>query len=108
MPKPLRFYIAGVVTLSAFALGVATLVFPADSRIALGFNANLFALPTSLEILLGVAFWTILTLIASALPVRLPLGTQQAVAMAPMLAAITLGGPAVGGWVAVLGSTEMR
>jgi putative nucleotidyltransferase with HDIG domain len=57
---------------------------------------------------MGVAFWTGLTLVASALPVRLPLGTQQAVAMAPVLAAISLGGPAVGGWVAALGSTEMR
>ena len=28
--------------------------------------------------------------------------------MAPVLAAITLGGPAVGGWVAALGSTEIR
>jgi putative nucleotidyltransferase with HDIG domain len=28
--------------------------------------------------------------------------------MAPVLAAITLGGPAVGGWVAALGSTEVR
>ena len=33
MPQPLRIYIAGVVTLSAIALGVATLVFPADPRI---------------------------------------------------------------------------
>ena len=28
--------------------------------------------------------------------------------MAPIIAAMTLGGPAVGGWVAVIGSTEMR
>jgi putative nucleotidyltransferase with HDIG domain len=49
-----------------------------------------------------------LTLTASALPITLPLGTQQAVAMAPVLAALSLGGPAVGGWVAALGTTEMR
>ena len=28
--------------------------------------------------------------------------------MAPIVAAMTLGGPAVGGWVAALGTTEMR
>ena len=28
--------------------------------------------------------------------------------MAPIVAAIVLGGPAVGGWVAALGTTEMR
>ena len=32
MPRSLKLYIAGVVTLSAFALLVATLVFPAESR----------------------------------------------------------------------------
>ena len=92
MPQPLRIYIAGVVTLSAIALGVATLVFPADPRIGAGFELNG---SSTLGVLLGVIFWTVLTLIASALPVTLPLGTQQAVAMAPFLAALTLGVPAV-------------
>ena len=57
---------------------------------------------------LGIAFWTLLTLVASALPVELPRGTQQAVALAPLVAAMALGGPAVGGWVAAIGTTEMR
>jgi putative nucleotidyltransferase with HDIG domain len=108
MPRSLKLYIAGVVTLSAIALVVATLVFPAERQIALGVSGLIGLPPSTSEILLGIAFWTVLTLIASALPVRLPLGTQQAVAMAPVLAAITLGGPAVGGWVAALGSTEIR
>ncbi len=60
------------------------------------------------EIAWASSFWTVLTLVASALPVKLPLGTQQAVAMAPVLAALTLGGPAVGGWVAAIGTTEVR
>lgn len=105
MPRALRIYIAGVVTLSALALGVATFVFPANPRIALGLNVGE---SQTIQILFGVAFWTLLTLIASALPVTLPRGTQQAVSMAPLLAAVVLGGPAVGGWVAALGSTEMR
>ncbi|MGH2475079.1 MAG: hypothetical protein ACRDIL_07420, partial [Candidatus Limnocylindrales bacterium] len=64
--------------------------------------------PTSAEILLGITFWTILALIGSAYPVQQPRGSQQAVAIAPIMAAVFLGGPAVGGWVAALGTTEMR
>ena len=115
MPRSLRVYIAGVVTLSALAPGVATLWFGADPRIALtmspadlpGFDAVRLE-PTQLQLFGGIAFWTLLTLVASALPVRLPLGSHQAVAMAPIVAAMSLGGPAVGGWVAAIGTTEMR
>ena len=57
---------------------------------------------------MGVAFWTILTLVGSAFPVQLPRGTHQAVAVAPIMASMFLGGPAVGGWVAAIGTTEMR
>ena len=106
MPRTLKLYIAGVVTAGAFALGIATLLFPADPRVAIDLGGRGQA--GGFEILLGIGFWTVLTLIASALPVKLPQGTQQAVSMAPVLAALTLGGPAVGGWVAALGSTEMR
>ncbi len=107
MPKSLRLYIAGVVVLSAVALVAATLVFPADERIALDLGLS-GPSADEIQILLGVAFWTILTLITSALPVRLPLGSHHAVSMAPVIAAMTLGGPAVGGWVAGIGTTEMR
>ncbi len=105
MPQSLKAYVTGVVTLSALALVVATLVFPAGPGIALGASGPV---PTISEIWLGVAFWIVLTLIASALPVKLPMGTHQAVAMAPLIAAMSLGGPAVAGWVAALGSTEAR
>jgi HD-GYP domain-containing protein (c-di-GMP phosphodiesterase class II) len=107
MPRSLKLYIAGVVVLSALALVAATLVFPADPRIALKVDLG-NPTPSGLEIALGIGFWTILTLITSALPVRLPLGSHQAVAMAPVIAAMTLGGPAVGAWVAGIGTTEMR
>jgi putative nucleotidyltransferase with HDIG domain len=110
MPQSLKAYIAGVVTLSAIALGVATFAFPATDfpAIAIDFNLSPGGSTGQLNILVGVLFWTGLTLVASALPVRLPRGTQQGVALAPVIAALTLGGPAVGGWVAALGSTEMR
>src|SRR3954463_7622036 len=105
MSTPLRAYIVGVVTLSAVALLVATFVFPADMAIQVPI------LPTpnqDVEVLVGLAFWVVMTLVASALPVRLPPGAQQGLAMAPIVAAMSLGGPAVAGWVAAIGTTEMR
>ncbi len=114
MPRSLRVYIAGVVTLSAIALVVATLLFPRGSAnrptmspVVPGSRAYLSS-PRSFRSSLGIVFWTVLTLVASALPVRLPLGSHQAVAMAPIVAAMALGGPAVGGWVAAIGTTEIR
>ncbi len=56
----------------------------------------------------GVAFWCVITLVASALPVRMPRGTMVGVSIAPIIAATALGGPAAGGWVAAIGTTEMR
>ena len=96
--------------MSAFALVVATFVFPVDPRIALRLSSGEGPItnPTNIELALGVGFWTMLTLVASALPVKLPRGTQQAVAIAPLVAAMALGGPAVGGWVAAIGVTEVR
>jgi putative nucleotidyltransferase with HDIG domain len=112
MPRSLKLYITAVVTLSAVALVVATLVFPVDKyaqkialTLPLGGSA---AAPTQFEILLGIAYWTFLTLLTSALPVKLPLGTHAAVSMAPLVAAMALGGPAVAGWVAAIGTTELR
>src|SRR6476659_4744059 len=115
MPRNLKLYISGVVTLSALALLVATRLFPAEARIALTFTgANIPGVaenapdPTQLQIFAGIAVWTVLTLLASAFPVRLARGTHRAVALAPIVAAMSLGGPAVAGWVAAIGTTEMR
>src|SRR5688572_7577040 len=108
MPKSLKLYVAGVVAVGAFALIAATLVFPPESAIAARLTSMPPSLPTELEMLLGMAFWTILTLVGSAFPVQLPRGTHQAVAVAPIMASMFLGGPAVGGWVAAIGTTEMR
>ena len=108
MPRLLKLYIASVVAVGAVALAAATLVFLPQPEIAIRIASAPPARPTDLEFLLGVAFWTILTLIGSAFPVQLPRGTHQAVAIAPIMASIFLGGPAVGGWVAAIGTTEMR
>jgi putative nucleotidyltransferase with HDIG domain len=61
-----------------------------------------------IDILLGVAFWTAVTALASALPVRMPKGMLVTVSIAPVIAATALGGPAAGAWIALIGSTEVR
>jgi putative nucleotidyltransferase with HDIG domain len=104
MPRSLKLYIAGVVTVSAVALLVTTLAFREhETFVSVGLG-----LSGEVGFFAGFAFWTILTLLASALPVQMPRGTLVAVSVAPILAAITVGGPAVGGWVAALGTTEIR
>ena len=108
MPRSLKLYIVGVVTVGALALVVTTLVFPAESAIAFRLWTHPGGNPTEFEVLAGVAFWTALTVLASAMPVQMPRGTQVAVSIAPIIASVILGGPAVGGWVAALGSTEYR
>jgi putative nucleotidyltransferase with HDIG domain len=103
MPQSLKLYIAGVVAGGALALLVTTLVFPVDPAIAIG-----DFLPEDIAIVIGVLYWILLALVTSALPVKMPRGTLVAVSIAPILASVDLGGPAVGVWVAAIGSTEMR
>lgn len=106
MPRSLKLYIAGLVAAGAFALVAAGFAFPIDPRIAILFNGSRSA--TEVERLLGVGFWVIVTLLASALPVRMPRGMLVTVSIAPVIAATSLGGPAAGGLVALLGTTEIR
>ena len=111
MHRSLQIYIAGVVSVSALALVGATFAFPAEPRIALSIPqvpGLMAADHAAIQMALGVGFWTLITAVASALPVKLPHGTYQAVALAPLVAAMSLGGPAVGGWVAAIGTTETR
>jgi putative nucleotidyltransferase with HDIG domain len=56
----------------------------------------------------GILFWTALTLIGSALPVRLPRGIVANVSVAPILATIALGGPAAAAIVGAIGTTDAR
>ena len=107
MPRSLKLLLVGVVAGSAIALVAATLVFGAYDAIALPTPPQGQDAPFG-DILLGIAFWTALTLVSSALPVQMPRGTRQAVSFAPILASTFLGGPAVGGWVAAIGTTELR
>ncbi|HEX9014456.1 MAG TPA: hypothetical protein VF960_00475, partial [Chloroflexota bacterium] len=100
MPRSLKLYIAVSAITSAVALVVALVAFPPDRRIGL--------LPTPAGVWLGVAFWTGITLLASALPVRMPRGTLVAVSIAPVIVAMNLGGPGVAALVAAVGTTEIR
>ncbi|MEO8228264.1 MAG: hypothetical protein ABI628_00730, partial [Chloroflexota bacterium] len=110
MPKALRFYIAGLVGASAIALVVTSLVFVGAPDYVLGMRRSIAVSEqaTPLFALLGVGFWVLITLFASAFPVRMPRGTLVSVALAPIVAAAILGGPAAAGWVAALGTTEVR
>jgi putative nucleotidyltransferase with HDIG domain len=107
MPKALKIAVAGVVGFSVFALIATTLAFPANPNIALRLGSA-SAPPTDVEVVLGVLFWMLLTLVGSAFPVQLPRGTNQAVAIAPIMGSMFLGGPAVAAWIAAFGTTEVR
>src|SRR3990170_22512 len=93
MPSALRLLIVFVTAAAAVALVAAVLLFPA--REAIGGPR-------------GLAFWVGLTLLASALPVKFPRGNLISVSTAPILASMVLGGPAVAGLVALVGTTEWR
>ena len=105
MPKSLSIYIAGLVTVGALALVITSFVIPVpvDNHIRL----NVFE-SESLDIFGGIVFWTGLTLLASALPVLMPRGSLINTSIAPIVAAMTLGGPTAAGWVALIGTSEYR
>lgn len=106
MPRPLRIYLTGLVGTALFALAATSLVIPVGSPISLiVFDGGPDALANKLA---GIAFWTAVTLVASALPVNLSDGVQVAVTSAPLMAATVLGGPTAGAWVAAIGVTELR
>jgi putative nucleotidyltransferase with HDIG domain len=113
MSRSLKLYIAGLVGFSALALVLTSFVFAANGgpgyvygvRESIKIDAGQ---PVGVEVLLGLAFWTALTLFAGALPVRMPRGTMVSVAMAPIVGAMALGGAVAAGWVALIGTTEVR
>jgi HD-GYP domain-containing protein (c-di-GMP phosphodiesterase class II) len=87
-------------------LAVTSFVFGIRSEIAIQVDGS--PGPSALDTILGLAFWTAVTAVASALPVRMPRGMLVTVSIAPVIAATTLGGPAAGAWIALIGSTEIR
>ncbi|MFM2105408.1 MAG: hypothetical protein RL338_440 [Chloroflexota bacterium] len=117
MPTNLKLYITGLVASSAIALGVTSLVIPAVTSWPLGIDPRIaIALPplpelgssAELDVLAGALFWGLITLLASAFPVVMPRASVVSVSIAPIVAAMLLGGPVAAGWVAALGTTELR
>jgi HD-GYP domain-containing protein (c-di-GMP phosphodiesterase class II) len=111
MSRSLKLYVTGLVSLSVVALVLTSFVFASRPELVGGIRPDI-ALSTGsrsvIDVFLGVAFWTLLTLFAGALPVRMPRGTLVSVSTAPIIASIALGGPVAAGLVALVGTTEIR
>ena len=114
MSRSLKLYVTGLVGFSVIALILTSFVFAARtdrSNLIFGVRQTIrldIGQPPQVEVFFGLAFWICLTLFAGALPVRMPRGTMVSVAMAPIVAAMALGGPVAAGWVALIGTTEVR
>ena len=103
MSRNLKAYLATLVTSGVILILVTSVVAPVDVRIRLG------VIPESaFDTALGLVFWTVVTLIASALPVTMGRGTVVNTSIAPLVAVLYLGGPAAAAIVATLGVTEVR
>jgi putative nucleotidyltransferase with HDIG domain len=94
------------VVLSVVSLTATSLAFKVDPHIAIDIDGS--GVTSDLDLLAGILFWIVIGLIASALPVKMPRGMVVAVSSAPIFAAMALGGPAVVGWVALIGTIEPR
>jgi HD superfamily phosphohydrolase YqeK len=103
MSKSLAAYIAGLVVVSIVMLIAASLAMPIDPQIRLGVLDDQTA-----DVAAGVIFWIALTALASAYPVQMARGSLIATSSAPLVAVMVIGGPACAGWVAALGTTEIR
>ncbi|HSW41668.1 MAG TPA: hypothetical protein VLM76_04080, partial [Patescibacteria group bacterium] len=103
MNRSLKVYIAGLVAACALALAITSLAIPVDELIRLRVFDDV---PT--DIIAGIIFWTVVALLASAMPVEMPRGTIVSTSIAPLVVALSLGGPAAAGWVALIGTTELR
>jgi len=111
MSRSLKLYITGLVGFSVLALALTSFVLAGHPDLVFGMRPDIrlkIGQPPELEVLLGLVFWILLTMFAGALPVRMPRGSLVSVAMAPIVAAMALGGPVAVGWVALIGTTEIR
>ena len=72
MPRSLKLYITLLVALGAAALAATSIVYGLKPAIRIDLDANESA--SAVEVVLGLGFWTAVTALASALPVRMPRG----------------------------------
>jgi HD-GYP domain-containing protein (c-di-GMP phosphodiesterase class II) len=115
MSRSLKLYMTGLVSLSVLTLLLTSflyaVVYAVDPRFVFGIRLEIaidLRQPAPVEVLAGLAFWTMITLFAGALPVRMPRGTLVSVSIAPIVATMVLGGPVAAGWVALIGTFEVR
>jgi hypothetical protein len=111
MSRSLKLCVTGLVSVSAIALLLTSLVYSMNPALIFGMRPEIgldVGQPDTIEVPLGLGFWILLTLFAGALPVKMPRGSLVSVAMAPIVAAMALGGPVAAGWVALIGTTELR
>jgi putative nucleotidyltransferase with HDIG domain len=93
IPTPLRWLVIPVIA------GAALIILRLSISLSTNFDLG------------RVFFWTVITLVAAALPVRLPGGVHATITTAPVLAALFdpgLGNPFGVCWVALLGTFEPR
>jgi putative nucleotidyltransferase with HDIG domain len=94
------------VLIAIVALASGALLVSAILRCQIGTAVAIQNVPNGLW--LGVLFWIILTIAGSSLAVRMPGGTFVDVGFAPIVAAMSLGGPIVAGLAALIGATQAR
>ena len=111
MTRALKVSVALLVGASAVALVLTVVTVGPRNDFVLGLRPAL-ALPLGwgdqADVLLGLAFWTAVTLSTTALPVRMPRGTLVSVSTASLVAVMHLGGPLATGIVAAVGTLEVR
>jgi putative nucleotidyltransferase with HDIG domain len=105
MNRSLKVYIAGLVAVCAVALAVTSLVIPVPVETMI--RLRVFD-DVSLDVAAGIVFWTAVTILASAIPIEMPRGSIISTSIAPLVVVMSLGGPLAAGWVALVGTTDLR
>jgi putative nucleotidyltransferase with HDIG domain len=100
--RRLRALLAVVALTSGLLLASALLAYHPAPNISIKIDGPLD------DTILGIVFWVGLSLVGSSLAVRMPSGSVVDVAFAPVIAAVSLGGPYVAAWVGLFGTTQGR
>jgi putative nucleotidyltransferase with HDIG domain len=96
--------LAGVIALVA----LATAVLMASAVVWWPVSSLISTKDGHIGVASGILFWIGMTLVASALDVRMPGGSVVDVSFAPIVAGMSLGGPVVAGLTALIGTTQRR